>query len=197
MGGRGKAIEHQHVRVAARIALYADRFDGQNPTFVRALDRRIVGRTEAANGQARTGEWMAVEEFRRQAQLAADGADFVLIERAQRLHNLAALDQFLDAGHPIVVGFDDGGVRGAAGFDGVGIDSALPQNPVAVEQMALPDDAVLHGDESFADDLALLLWLMGPGQGADELGLRVFDADGVVFERCEHGPHHVGFAGAH
>ena len=41
---------------------------------------------------------MAVEQLGGKPQLAADLADFVLIERLQRLHDAPCVDQLLDAG---------------------------------------------------------------------------------------------------
>ena len=64
---------------------------------------------------------------------------------------------------------DEIGLGGAAGFDGVGIDGALAENPVAVEKMPGLEDALLHVDELLADDVALLLRLGDAGQCAQEL----------------------------
>ena len=77
---------------------------------------------------------MAVEQRGREAQFAADGADFVLIEGRERLDDAAFLDQLLNPGDAVVVGLDEIGFGGAAGFDGVRIDGALAENPAAVEE---------------------------------------------------------------
>ncbi len=89
------------------------------------------------------------------AQLFADLANFVFIERRQRLDDPARLDQLLDARHAIVMSLDDVGLRGAARFDGVRINRALSQDPMAVEKVAGAQDAFLHHDELLADDVAL------------------------------------------
>ena len=41
------------------------------------------------------------------AELGADLADFIFIERGQRLDNAAAVDQLLDAGDAVVMGLDN------------------------------------------------------------------------------------------
>ena len=85
----------------------------------------------------------------------------------------------------------------AAGFDGVGIDGALAQNPVAVEQVARFDDALLHAHELLADDVALLLRIAHAGERRQELLLGVLDRDRARAQRVEHAAHELGFAFAH
>ena len=79
---------------------------------------------------------MPVQQFVRQAQLAADLAHLVLVEVRQRLDDAALFDQLLNAGDAVVVRLDQVGLGGPAGFDRVGIDRALAENPVPVEEVA-------------------------------------------------------------
>ena len=104
---------------------------------------------------------MAVEQFRREAKLAADGADFVLIEGRERFDDAAFVDQLLNAGDAVVMGLDELGFGGAAGFDGVGINGALAENPVPVEEVLALEDSLLDVDELFADDVALVFGVGG------------------------------------
>src|ERR1051326_2577597 len=108
-------------------------------------------------------------------ELRADLANLVLIERCQRLDDAAAFDQLLDACDPIVVGLDHVRSRGAAGFDSVGIDGPLPEDPVAIEKMAGTQDALLDGDKLLADDVPLLLRIADARQSAQNLGSGIFD----------------------
>ncbi len=98
---------------------------------------------------------MAIQKLRRNAQLPADLANFIFVKRSQRLDDAACFDQLLNARDAIVMGLDDVGFRGAARFDGVGINGALPQDPIAIEKMPGAQDALLHRDELLADDVAL------------------------------------------
>ena len=50
---------------------------------------------------------------------------------------------------------DEIGLGAAAGFDGVGVDGALAQNPAPVEVVLAFENALLHLDELLADDVAL------------------------------------------
>ena len=109
---------------------------------------------------------MTLEQILGNPQLAADFAHFIFVERAERLDDALGGEQLLDAGHAVVMRLDDGSFFRAAGFDGVGIDRALPQNPVAIQQVPRFDDAFLHAHELFADDLALLLPDRGPRPAA-------------------------------
>ena len=99
---------------------------------------------------------MAFQQFRGERKLAADGADFVLIERRKRFDDAAFVDQLLNAGDAVVMGLDEIGLGAAAGFDGVRVDGALAQNPAAVEIVFAFENALLDLDKLLADDVALL-----------------------------------------
>ena len=77
------ACDGQHRAVRARVALHADRVDRQQPAFGEPLDGMVGVRAQAADRQAGAGEGMAVEQRVRQAQFAADRADFVFVERSR------------------------------------------------------------------------------------------------------------------
>ena len=134
---------------------------------------------------------MAVQQFGGEAQFAADLADLVLVKRFQRFHDAAGLDERLNAGHAVVMRLDDGGLFGAAGFDGVGVDGALAEDPVLVHQAARLDDALLHAHEFLADDVALLFGIGDAAQRAQEL---LF---GVLHREARHAPDKIGFSLAH
>ena len=99
---------------------------------------------------------MALQQFRGERKLPADGADFVLIERRQRFDDAAFVDQLLNAGDAVVMGLDEVGLGAAAGFDGIGVDRALAENPAPVEIVFAFENALLDFDELLADDVALL-----------------------------------------
>ena len=113
------------------------------------------------------GKGMAADEGRRQAQLAAERAHFVLEQFAQRLDQLQlhVLRQAAD----IVMDLD-GDRRPAGGrdaFDHVGIERALGEEFRAADLVAL---VVEHVDEGGADDLALLFGIADArraGRGTD------------------------------
>ncbi len=84
-------------------------------------------------------------------------------------------DQLLNPGHAVVMGLDHVRFRGAAGFDGVGINGSLAQNPMAVQKMAGAQDALLHGDELLADDVALGLGIAHARQRFEKFGFGFFD----------------------
>src|SRR5260370_9721093 len=102
------------------------------------------------------------------AEFGADLAYLVLVERRERLDDAAVINQFLDPGYAIVMGLDEIGLGRATGFDGVGINGALAENPVAVQEVSGLEDAVLHGDELFADDVAFLLGIANARERAEE-----------------------------
>ena len=77
--------------------------------------------------------------------------------------------QLLDPGDTIVVGLDDGGFFRPAGFDGIRIDGALPENPMTVQQVMRFDDAFLHADKFLADDLALFFRIADGGEWPKKL----------------------------
>ena len=68
--------------VGPRIALHPDRFHRDQPALVQTLQFQRGGRAQAADGEPRTRKRMPVEELIRQAQLAANLADFVFVEKA-------------------------------------------------------------------------------------------------------------------
>ena len=72
--------------------------DRHDPAFGDGLDIGIGFGAEAADGQAGSGERVAVEELGGQAQLAADLAHFVFVVGTQRLDDAARVDQLLNAG---------------------------------------------------------------------------------------------------
>src|SRR4030088_205004 len=122
---------------------------------------------------------MAIEELGGQAQFTADFADFVLIECTKGLDQAVAFEEFLDAGHAVVVGLDYRCFRGAAGFDGVGVNGALAENPMAIEEMAGFDDAFLYEDELLADYVALFFGLADVVERVEELQFGYFDRDRI------------------
>ncbi len=140
---------------------------------------------------------MAVEERGRETQLAADGAHFVFIERRQGLDHAAFLDQLLNSGDAVVVGLDEIGLGGSAGFDGVRIDGALAENPAAVEEALGLQNPLLHLDELLADDVALLFRFDGALQGVQELRLGVLHLKAAGAQRGEVGADEIGFSFAH
>ncbi len=86
----------------------------------------------------------------------------------------AFVDQLLNAGDAVVMGLDQIGFGGAAGFDGVRVDGALAQNPAAVEESCCGfEDPLLHLDEFFADDVALLFGIDSAFERGEELRLGV------------------------
>src|SRR5437868_5443710 len=143
--------------ITARVTLDADGSNRKQPAGFAALDRRFAFRAQSANGETGPRERMPVQEFRGDSQLFADLADFVLIERRERLDDSAGLDQLLNTCDAVVMSLDDIRSRGTAGFDGVGINRALSENPMAVEEVAIAQNALLHGYELLADDVAFHL----------------------------------------
>ena len=134
---------------------------------------------------------MAVEQFRGQREFASHLAHFIFVQRLERLHDAAARNQFLNAGHPVVMCFDQRRFVGAPRFDGVGIDGALPQDPMLVQQAARFDDAFLHPHELLADGVAFLFGIGDSGQGREELLLSVLHAN------PGHAANEIGFTLAH
>src|SRR2546430_13518300 len=100
---------------------------------------------------------MSFEQRCGKAQLTADLAHLILIERAERLDDATLVEQFLNAGDPVVVRLDSGSALASAGFDRIGVDGALSEHPMAVEQTMRLDDALLFGEELLANDVALAL----------------------------------------
>ena len=110
----------------------------------------------------------------RQAQLQPDRADLVLEQVAQRLDELEA--QVGRQPADVVMGLDLlGGLRlGRGALDDVGVERALGQE-VDAAGLALDLGGLLleHPDELVADDLALLLRVLDPGQAGEEALARV------------------------
>ncbi|MNK45244.1 hypothetical protein D3C87_639980 [compost metagenome] len=133
-----------------------------------------------AHAQARTGERMAVDHLRRQAQRHAQLADFVLEQFAQRFQQLQ-VQRVRQAAH-VVVRLDGRSLArfGASGFDDVGVDRALGQ-PLGA--LLLAGLFLEHFDEFAADDLALGFGVGDAGQLAHELrgGIDVNDLHAHVF----------------
>ena len=160
------------------------------------LDEDVIGLTQGvgiggvdlaqdAHPQAGTGEGVAIDHVRGQAQFDADLAHLVLEQLPQGFHQpqLHVLRQTAD----VVVGLDDLGLAGpgAGGFDDVGVDGALGQ-PFDVRQLiGLGLEDV---DEGGTDDLALELRVIDPGQALEKARPGV-DADDL--------DPHVAGEGAH
>src|ERR1700733_6626348 len=98
---------------------------------------------------------MTMQELARDPQLLADFPDFILVKRSQRLNDPACFNELLNSRDAIVMGLNDVGLRGTARFDGVGINGALPQNPIAIQKSSRTQNAFLNHDELLADDMAL------------------------------------------
>ena len=119
---------------------------------------------------------MPVQQLRSKTQFAPDRAHFVFVEIRQRFDDTPRIDQLLYAGDAIMVSLDCRRFQGTARFDGVGINRSLTKNPVAVEQPAILDDALLHPYKLLADDVALQLGFANMFQRPKELVFAVFDA---------------------
>src|ERR1700689_5485205 len=145
--------------ITTGVAFDADRSNGQQPARIAARHRSRRLRTKATDGQAGPGKRMPVEKLGGNAQLFADLANFIFIKPRQRLDDAARVDQLLNSGDAIVMGLDHVGLRGAAGFDGVGINGALPQDPIPAEKLSAAPYSFLHHDELPADDVPLGLWI--------------------------------------
>ena len=150
-------------RIVQPVAPDLVQIDGIGP----AQDRQLIAGdlARAADRQARTGEGMAADEAVGQAQLAAQGADLVLEQFAQRFDQLQP--HLLGQAADIVVALD--GDRGPAGerdrLDHVGIERALGQELGAAD---LGRVLLEHVDEQPADGLALDLGIGDAGQRVEE-----------------------------
>ena len=124
----------------------------------------------AADGEAGAGERMAADEDFGQAEFAAEHADFVLEQFAQRLDQLHVHARRKAA--DIVVRLD--GHRRAAGegdaLDHVGIERALRQKIRAADFLGF---RVEHVDEQAADGLALDFGIGDAFELAEELLRRI------------------------
>ena len=89
------------------------------------------------------------------------------------------VDQLLNPGDAIVMRLDEIGLGAAAGFDGVGVDRALAQNPAPVEVMFAFENPLLHLDEFLADDVALPFGLGDARQRGEKQLARVLDEEGA------------------
>src|SRR5579884_478170 len=159
----------QHVPVAACVALHPYRPYRQQHSILGFTQAGFHFGAETPDGKS--GPWKRVprEKAVRYANLASDLAHFVFVERSERLDNAARFNQRLNAGHAIVMRLDQIRLGGSAGFDGVRINRALAQNPVAVQKVLRSENALLHADKLFADGRALLLRIDDAGKGRQEL----------------------------
>ena len=97
---------------------------------------------------------MSRQELVRKPDFTTDFANFVFVERSERLHYAPGLDQSLYAGHPIMVRLDEVRLGRTSGFDRIGIDRPLSQNPMAVEEMLGRKNPFLNLDELLSDGTA-------------------------------------------
>src|SRR5258708_12998382 len=118
-------VDHEDRAVTARIALHADRMDGHDPAALGGLQLSGLAGTQAADGQSRSGEWVAVEILIGDAELRADFADLVLIERCKRLDDAAVVDQLLDAGYALVLSLIEVGLGCPPASHGAALNSPL------------------------------------------------------------------------
>src|SRR4051794_19833529 len=138
--------------VAPRITLNPDRSNREDKAIrLPFCDRPFLVGAKTPDRETRAGERVARQQLFIDTDRAADLSHLVLIKGGERLNDRSRFDQSLNAAHPIVVRFDEIGFRASAGFDGVWIDRALAQNPMAIEEMLRSQDALLHFNELFAD----------------------------------------------
>ena len=137
------------------------------------------------------GKGWRIDQIFRQAELAAELADLVLEQQAQRLDDLLEVDEVRQAAN-VVVALDDGSIA-RAGLDDVGVDRALGEIVDAPDLFCL---VLKDADELLADDLALALRLRDPGELAEEAGLGI-DADEVQIPLPERGLDLVALVLAH
>ncbi len=98
---------------------------------------------------------------------------------------------------PIVMGLDLGRVAGAAGLDGVGIDRALPEQPVGVAEPEPGELLLLHGEEGVADDRPLALGIRHATQPREEVAAAIGDVDRLAAGLAHQVVDRVGIALAH
>src|SRR3989441_13236880 len=197
----------QQPRVAALVALHADRADRDDPALgprrqgdrgrLERLHRRTRLGPQAAHGETRAGERVAPHHVVRQPQLLAEHAYLVLVEVDERLDDAARVDQRLDALDTVVVRLDLRGVARAARLDRVGIDGPLPEQPLLLTQAQPRELVLLHGDERLADDGALVLGMDDAAQAAEEVGAAVDAPDRAGTQRRRQILHGLGVALAH
>src|SRR5205807_10607047 len=89
---------------------------------------------------------MPIEQLRTDLQLSSNRTNLILIERCERLYDAACVDQFLNPRDTIVMRLDQVGFGGALGFDGVGINRALAEDPFTVEVVLACENPLPHFD---------------------------------------------------
>ena len=96
------------------------------------------------------------------------------------------------------MGLDHVGFRSSARFDGVGINGALPQNPMAVQKMARCSECA----PAPTTNCSPMMWRfvsgsVTPSSARQKLGFGLFHAKSGRAELREKPPHVGGFAFAH
>src|SRR5438270_1056150 len=166
--------EHDHVAVAALVALYADcpqagREDAERlpqlavqpgrADLVLKHEVRVAKQLESLlrdlaahhpDGQPGPRERLAPHQPLGQSELSPDRADLVLEERTKRLHELEA--EVLGQPADVVVRLDRGGPVPSARLDHVGVERSLNEEAGVPELTRLLFE---HADELLADDLPL------------------------------------------
>lgn len=138
---------------------------------------------EDADREAGPGEGVPPDEVGGDAELGAEGADFVFEEFAE------GLDEFevhvRGEAADVVVGFDGlGGAAEGDAFDDVGVQGALEEELDGAgggRVVRFGGDAqrgfLEDGDEEVSDDLAFLLGLGDAGEGGEEARGGVYDGE--------------------
>ena len=122
------------------------------PFRVVALGHGAV-RAQHTHPQTGSREGMSPHQDRVDPELLAQLSDLHLVELLDGLDDQSGLDHLFHQGDPVVVGFDDVGSLGAAGFYGVRIDGPLTQEQ-GVEVQA-PGLLLEDPDKCVANDLSL------------------------------------------
>src|SRR5690242_5996987 len=122
---------------------------------------------------------MAFQQLGGNRKFAADGPDFVLIEGRKGFQDAAFVDEFLNAGNSVVMGLDEVGLGAAAGFDGVGVNGSLAENPASVEIMFAFENALLDLHKLLADHVAFLLGVGDACERGEEQLAGVFNKEGA------------------
>ncbi len=140
--------------------LLRDDLVGQ-PQQIQPLARDLA---DDAHRKPRTRERLADDKLAVEAQVAADAADFVLEEIAQRFDQ-REVHPLRQAAHVVMALDDDGRSEYGGRFDDVGIERPLAQEVKPPELLrALLEDI----DEGGADDLPLRLRIGDAGQPLEE-----------------------------
>ena len=100
---------------------------------------------------------MPGEELFRNADFSTDLANFVLVKRCQGLDNATGLDQRLNACDSVVVRLNEIRLSSAAGFDGVGINRPLTEDPLTIKKVLCRYYAFLHFYKLLSNYQTLLL----------------------------------------